>query len=280
MVRYASDLKVESGAPVTNFLLDLISILDENGGWEWDIRLFSLGWFLFFALIRITVGKKKGVDWYSLIHAVISGVGGTTCAYLSFHMGEQLTGFPEPMGSIQCGGPLTSLHRVLPTASLGYSVFDLIDGLTLGADFLSHGSVMLAWSLYMCETQKNEFFSPMLIMEMSTIFLALVRAEFLGPTLSWINMVLFAFSFFLFRIVLGPYYWFLNVKAQYEDGYADRPCSPPYFPVVVFVTGMFFNILNAYWFYKILRKMQRKLGGKEGQFEKNDLNETEKAKEE
>jgi len=64
-----------------------------------------------------------------------------------------------------CGGPLTSLHRILPTAALGYSIFDLIDGFTLGSDFLLHGLVMFAFALYMCETDKNEVFAVMLTLE-------------------------------------------------------------------------------------------------------------------
>jgi len=250
------------------------TVLDENGAWSWDLRLASFFWFIIFLLIRVTIGKSKKVDWYSLIHAIISGFGGLICCYLSFHMGEQLTGTTEPMGSILCGGPITSLHRVLPTASLGYAVFDLMDGIKLGADFLSHGSVMLAFSLYMCITNKNEYFAPMLIMEVSTIPLGLIRAEFLSPTWLWIVMLSFSVSFFVVRIVLGPYYWYLNVLAQYQDNYTIRDCNPPGFPIVVFITGMFFNILNSYWFYKIVRKILRKLKGEEGKLEKNDLNES------
>ena len=72
---------------------------------------------------------------------------------------------PEPLGTVLCGGPLTSLHRVLPTAALGYSIFDLIDGITLGPSFLAHGMVMVAFALYMCESDKNEIFAVMLTLE-------------------------------------------------------------------------------------------------------------------
>ena len=64
-----------------------------------------------------------------------------------------------------CGGALTSLHRVLPTAALGYSIHDLIDGISLGADFLSHGVVLFFFALYMCENEKNEILAIMLALE-------------------------------------------------------------------------------------------------------------------
>ena len=71
----------------------------------------------------------------------------------------------EPLGTILCLGPLTSLHRILPTCAMGFSVFDLIDGMRMGADFFSHGIAMFAFSLYMMETNKNEIFAVMLVLE-------------------------------------------------------------------------------------------------------------------
>ena len=117
----------------TKFCLTYFVIpLDDGGAWEWDLRLTSLVWFIFFAIIRhvfkqqhedvedvveeeektttsnghsippnketpITKKKKKrkrssSINWYSLIHAIITGVGGTICAYLSFVSAELLTG--------------------------------------------------------------------------------------------------------------------------------------------------------------------------------------------
>lgn len=71
----------------------------------------------------------------------------------------------EPLAMVMCGGALTSFHRVLPTATLGYAVIDLLDGMKLGLDFLSHGLVLLGFALYMCENEKNEILSTMLALE-------------------------------------------------------------------------------------------------------------------
>ena len=74
----------------------------------------------------------------------------------------------EPLGTVLCHGPLTSLHRVLPTASVGYAIFDFIDGIRLGSlDFAAHGAVMFTFSTYIMEVDKNEILAVMLTFEVS-----------------------------------------------------------------------------------------------------------------
>jgi hypothetical protein len=51
---------------------------------------------------------------------------------------EALTGTAEPLRSILCHGPLTSLHRIVPAITMGYGVFDIIEGLSHGLDFVSY----------------------------------------------------------------------------------------------------------------------------------------------
>jgi len=92
------------------------------------------------------------------------------------------------------------------------------------------------------------------------------------PTQSLINMLLFAITFFLTRIVFGPYSWYRHCYDLYTAG-QDSDCISPIFPHVIFVTGLFFNVLNAYWFYKIILKLQRKLVTKEEAIhDSNELN--------
>jgi hypothetical protein len=80
----------------------------------------------------------------------------------------------EPLGTVLCHGPLTSLHRVLPTASVGYSVFDLIDGMVLGPAFMAHGAVMFMFSTYVMEVNKNEVLAIMLALEVSCLGILMV----------------------------------------------------------------------------------------------------------
>ena len=51
-------------------------------------------------------------------------------------------------------------------------------------------------------------------------------------------------------------------------------CLPSYFSKVVLLFGPFFHLLNAFWFYKIVRKVVRKMSGREKLMEKNDLTES------
>jgi len=95
MVRNAEDMMLDSEvAPFTNLLLGQISKLDQAGAWTWDLRFVSFLWFMGFWAVRLTFGKRGGVDWYALTHAIVTGVGGSVCAYLSFVSAEQMTGIP------------------------------------------------------------------------------------------------------------------------------------------------------------------------------------------
>jgi hypothetical protein len=85
----------------------------------------------------------------------------------------------EPLGLVLCHGPLTSLHRVLPTASVGYSVFDLIDGVPLGPAFMAHGAVMFMFSTYVMEVNKNEVLAVMLALEVSFFLQIIIRLQIL-----------------------------------------------------------------------------------------------------
>jgi len=93
MVHYAANMMVD-GAPITNMILNRISILDDMGAWDWNLRLGGFVWFLVFMAIRNIFGKSNGVEWYALAHCLITGIGGVTCAYLTFIMAEEMTGTP------------------------------------------------------------------------------------------------------------------------------------------------------------------------------------------
>ena len=103
------------GAPVTNAILSGISLLDDMGAWDWNLRLGGFIWFLIFAAIRNTIGKTNGVEWYALIHSLITGIGGVICAYLTFGMAEDMTGTP---GESQIGTASLSSHIWMNTRKL------------------------------------------------------------------------------------------------------------------------------------------------------------------
>ena len=78
-------------------------------------------------------------------------------------------------------------------------------------------------------------------------------------------MLVFVVSFFFARVIFGPYAIYKHSYLLYTVGRTseESKCLPAGFDHVIFITGMFFNILNAFWFYKILKKLERKVKGKE-----------------
>lgn len=90
------------------------------------------------------------------------------CVYLDYSAATDIRGFPEPQGStLHCLGPLTSLHRILPSITLGYAICDIINGFTLGKDALAHGfATFMVMSLFIGHGASH-IMTPMLLMEVS-----------------------------------------------------------------------------------------------------------------
>jgi hypothetical protein len=234
--------------PVSASILSFISILDRYGAQEWNSDIVALLSFLFLLGVRISFGSKKGVDWYALIHALVSGYGAVMCVWLDFFASKKLTGVAEPLRSLQCEEPLTSLHRLLPALTLGYSVMDLSDGLALSKDFLLHGLATMLISTFFHIAGKPQILTGYLIMEVSTFHLNLTRAEFLSTPAQLVNQLCFALTFFAVRIVLVPYNIFVLNSTLYKMSSTRlyQECFPWYFFPAIFVFCVTFCCLNAY----------------------------------
>jgi hypothetical protein len=261
-------------------ILSLASQIDKLGAKEWNLNAIAIVTFLILWGIKTTLGKRHGIDWLAFVHALVSGIGGILCVYLDFFAAVKMTGLSEPVRTARCGEQaLTCLHRILPAITLGYSIYDVIAGLSLGWDFLLHGVSTFIVFAFFVQHDVPHFLAPMLLMEVSTIFLTLVQCEHFSTTLSLINQLCFVLSFFLNRIVLVPYIW---VQQTYnllrEERLAENYCLPWYFNTFILVLGVTFHSLNAFWFYKIVRKVMRKMSGNEKVHEKNDLKERGEAK--
>jgi uncharacterized membrane protein SirB2 len=87
--------------------------------------------------IRFFARQRCNVNWYSLIHATITGVLSVVCVWLNIFAAVPLTGISEPLGAILCKGPLTSIHAILPAITAGFGIFDIIEGFSHGIDFVS-----------------------------------------------------------------------------------------------------------------------------------------------
>jgi uncharacterized membrane protein len=162
--------------------------------------------------------------------------------------------------------------------TMAYSVLDLLDGFALGIDFIAHGAATLTIMGYFIYHDIPHVVVPMLLMEFSTIFLTVVRADFFPDYVSLLNQLSFVFFFWLFRIVLVPIIWYnlIRVIASQQGTAEYQSCFPTHFFGVVFVFGSFFHLLNGYWMNKILRKLHRKMTRKEGIKQNNELGSSEK----
>jgi hypothetical protein len=270
MVVEANELLRQAGlSPLTRTILSFCATLDEWGAWTWSLKSVALISLTLLFGVRLFLKKKRGVDWYAFLHALVTGTGGLACVYLDIFASESLTGTPEPLRSFQCQGPLTSLHRILPAITMGYALFDLIDGLTLSIDFALHGAATLAIFAYFCGIGAAHVIAPFEIMEVSTIFLSMIRADFFPAALTAVNMGCFALCFFLFRILVVPYLWVKLIVVFWNK----QNCFHGSFFGFTIVFGVFFNLLDLYWFVKIVKKIRRKILGQEDIKGKNDLTE-------
>jgi TLC domain len=295
---YLSHLNSSGGTSTTGSTLDPISIfllrfisnyLDRYNAMEWNLTYVAITTTVVLGIIRIVFQKYYGIDWYAFIHAILSSTGSLMCLYLNFITSHQLSAttstttgvavsslltHPEPLRSMQCHGPFTSLHRILPAITMGYSLFDFYDGLTISVDFMIHG--LATFTIMYCFNyvfDAPHIMAPMLFMEGSTIFLTIVKADFLPSSIVFLNQMLFTLAFFVCRLVVVPYFWMelMITMYQQQNDIAFQQCFPSHFIVTCFVFGMFYNILNTYWFIKIIRKARRKILGIEKPKEKNDL---------
>lgn len=249
--------------------------LDENGaGTEWNLRSIAFLSTIIFLAIRLILHKRYRIDWYGFIHSIITGIGSLLCIYLNEYVIQELTGTPEPLGTITStcmennGGivSITSLHRILPSITLGFAIIDVVDGIQMGIDFAIHGAATLLVFIYFTEIAKApSIIAPMLVLENSTIFLYLVTAagRDSSPTVTMLVLVLFTISFVVFRIIIFPYIHIKLMLMLLEQQYSPiyQQCYPSSFIYVCGGFGLVFHTLNAFWLYKIIMKIRRKVVG-------------------
>ena len=275
MSRPIADLdlsKVPQGTWSYTFL-SLIDAMDRRFGADtWTSTQVAVTTAAILLVLKLTLKQKAGVSWWAWVHAVASGYLSWVCVHLSSDIAVELTGTAEPLRSILCQGPLTSLHRIVPAITLGYGLFDIFEGLTLGIDFIMHGVATFSIMLYFCYFHVAELIVPMLLMEISTPHLAMLRYEHFNELALTLNMACFVITFATFRCLYTPYLWYeIMITLKEHDGSEETSCLPWHFTGVVFLFGMFFHCLNYFWMYKIILKVKRKFAGKEKVHQDNTL---------
>ncbi|CAJ1928265.1 unnamed protein product [Cylindrotheca closterium] len=255
-------------------LVNAILWMDDTlGADQWTTRQIAVVSILSIGVVQFTIGDWKKVKWFSFWHAVLSGYGSLICVLLNYFAAYRMTGYTEPMGSVLCQGPLTSLHRIVPAITMGFGMFDIMEGFANGIDFMLHGLATSFIMGYFTEYDIGEIVTPMLLMEISTPFLTLTRFELFNDKAITINMGLFVLSFFFYRCLVVPYIMFevFTTLMKHRNDPASQECLPWHLPHVVFTFSVFFCTLNFYWMYKIVKKVQRKLSGEEKLKDKNDV---------
>lgn len=119
-------------------LLSAIYWIDETlGTHEWTTRKIAFCSLIVMGAIQLLAAERLGVRWYAFSFAVVSGCLSLVCVLLNVFAAEELTGTTEPLRSILCQGPMTSLHRIVPAIAMGYGLLDIIEGINHGTDFVS-----------------------------------------------------------------------------------------------------------------------------------------------
>ena len=148
---------------LNEFSLAFVDFIDTNlGAAEWTTRQIGLATVLILLFIRLTCKEAFNVNWYAFLHGIASGYLSLLAVWISVFDSTKLTGTPEPLRSIVCEGPLTSLHRIVPAMTMGYGLFDILDGFSHGLDFvrkLSCVSTRPEWKSQLL----GHFFPPIIL---------------------------------------------------------------------------------------------------------------------
>ena len=144
---------------------------------------------------------------------------------------------------------MTSLHRIIPAITQGYAICDIINGFKLGPAFLAHGVATLIISLIFNELNASHILTPMLIMEVSTIVLAILRADFFTPTMQLVTQASFAILFFISRVLVSPMIYYEIFTNMIEKSQDMDACFPKLIFYSTIIFGFFFNALNLFCKY-------------------------------
>ena len=202
----------------------------------------STTWFLFFCVID----KFYSNNHVNLLFSILSSIGGLY-GYLYF---------PSDI-NMNYGNWWFSTHIIQMT--LSYFTYDIFACIYhhFGTLFLLHGmmSFITYYSCFQGYFPKYGMF--FLTYEFSTIFLSLTKI--INPKYNFlimVNQILFAIFFFIFRILWGT---IVSIEAiqflllETENIIVNN--------TMLFLT-ICFIILNQYWFYKVVKKIYKKITNK------------------
>jgi hypothetical protein len=138
------------------------------------------------------------------------------------------------------------LHRIIPAITQGYAICDIINGFRLGPEFLAHGIATFSVAAIFNENNASHILTPMLIMEISTVVLAILRANFFTPTMQLITQASFALSFFVCRILISPVVYYNICLHMFTKSKEMGECFHDIIFYSTIIFGLFFQCLNLF----------------------------------
>ena len=192
--------------------------------------IFSSLYFWFY--VDSNKNKERKIDYSALIHALISGIGyniGIICnPAIVFDYYSIANNIPDS-------------YTLVPLISFGYGFYDLYIGIkSKKFENILHGVLFLGNFAYLYYRNMIVLLHIVMITETSSIFLNLRSFGYK------INDLLFAVTFFIFRIIIFPGIVYLYVV---NPNNVEKP--------VVFGSMVILTSLNIYWFYYIVKKALR-----------------------
>ena len=130
-----------------------------------------------------------------------------------------------------------------------YILFDFYySSFPLKKDLLIHACLLLVSIITVKKYHLQHLLNPALIMQTSSLFLTFINQ-------SIICKYLFVVTFFIYRICIFPYFTLTYIISKHDEIFV----YPPTANTMLFTLILSVNVLNAYWFRRIIKKIQREL---------------------
>ena len=107
----------------TLYILQWVTLLDDLGAQNWNLRIVGLCSFIVLFVIRAVTRYHNSIkavrtptEWYSILNSTVVGTCSLLCVYLDLVAAPRLFGTDEPRRLCES---LTSLHRILPAITMG-----------------------------------------------------------------------------------------------------------------------------------------------------------------
>ena len=204
------------------------------------INHLNVSLFLIYFLIQVFIAPKND---YSLISTINTLLTASISNYLL------ITDYDKFIDIYKYDiNEVSTLYQYPSKFIVSYVIYDIYYSLfPFKKDMIIHGILLLSSILVIEYYNIQHVFCQAFLIQTSTLFLNYINK-------SNICGLLFALSFFIYRIIIFP---LLSYKFI-QDNYSKFNKNINYYHYILFIST-FVNILNFYWFRKIVYKFKKKL---------------------